>query len=145
MSINVIDVTNEDFEEVVLNETLPVIVDFWEPSCGSCVALAPMFEALAKEFKDEVKFVKVNTEDCPEIAEEYEISGLPTFMIFKDGEYVEEFEGDELPKKSDLREMIARNIEESEEESEDEEEEEDSEEEIEEESPRGQRSKRTKK
>lgn len=103
-----------------------------------------MFEALAKEFKDEVKFVKVNTEDCPDIAEEYEISGLPTFMIFKDGEYVEEFEGDELPKKSDLREMIARNIEESEEESD--EEEEDSEEEIEEEeTPRGQRSKRTKK
>ena len=62
-----------------------------------------------------------------------------------DGEYVEEFEGDELPKKSDLREMVARNIEESEEESEDDEEEEDSEEEIEEESPRGQRSKRTKK
>ncbi|MBK9498613.1 MAG: hypothetical protein IPO06_04375 [Leptospiraceae bacterium] len=58
MSINVIDVTSEDFEEVVLNETLPVIVDFWEPSCGSCVALAPMFEALAKRIQRRSKICK---------------------------------------------------------------------------------------
>lgn len=100
------------------------------------MALEPMFEALAKEFKEEVRFVKINTEECPDTAEKYEISGLPTFIVFKDGEYVEEFEGDELPKKSDLREMIDRNIEESEE---------DSEEEVEEESPRGSKKRKNKK
>lgn len=112
MSENVIEVTDEDFEDEVLNESGTIIVDFWAPWCGSCVALAPMFDSLADEFEGQVKFVKINTEDNTETPEKYNVSGLPTFLIFKDGEMVDEFEGNELPSKSQLRKMIAEHIEE---------------------------------
>lgn len=110
MSENVMEVTDEDFDEEVLNATTPVVVDFWEPSCGSCLALEPMFESLSKEFEDQVKFVKFNTEDNPEMAEKFNIRSYPTFVVFKDGDKVDEFEGEELPSKSQLRELIATHV-----------------------------------
>lgn len=122
-----VEVTDEEFENEVLNEEGPVLVDFWAPWCGSCKALMPMVKSLSEEFDGQVKFVKVNTEDNPDTAEEYGIQGLPTFFIFNNGEKVDEFEGDELPSKSQLRDLISKYI------SEDESEEDESEEEYEDE------------
>ncbi|HYN27223.1 MAG TPA: thioredoxin [Burkholderiales bacterium] len=74
--------TKDDFEQVVTgNDT--VIVDFWAPWCGPCRAFAPTFEAISEKFP-EIVFAKVNTEDEPELAGQFEIRSIPTLMVFRE-------------------------------------------------------------
>ncbi len=81
-------VTDNNFEEEVLKASGPVVVDFWAEWCGPCKALSPLVDELAAE-KSNVKVVKVNIDEAPQTPSKYGIRGIPTVMVFKDGEVVD--------------------------------------------------------
>jgi thioredoxin 1 len=85
----VFEVTDSSFKSEVLEAQGQVVVDFWAPWCGPCKQLGPGFEEVATEKADQVKCVKVNIDDNPEIASELGIRSIPTLMLFKDGQKIE--------------------------------------------------------
>ena len=88
-----IHVTDLDFEEEVLQASLPVITDFWADWCGPCHALAPIVEEIASEFDGQLKVTKLDVDTNPETATRYGIRGIPTLIVFKNGEPVETLVG----------------------------------------------------
>lgn len=82
--MNYIEASDLNFEEIIKNSSIPVIVDFWAPWCWPCRMLAPIFEKLAEDYKWKIKFIKVNVDENPKVAIEYRIQWIPTIMIFKD-------------------------------------------------------------
>lgn len=77
--------TEQDFDEIVMQNDKPVLVDFWAPWCGPCKALAPTLDELAEEYADEIEIVKVNIDENPKLAERFEVRGIPLLLIVKDG------------------------------------------------------------
>ena len=94
-----IDVTESTFETEVLQAEVPGVVDFAAKWCGPCRKLAPILEEVETELSAKAKFAKINTDDNLEAAKQYQVSGLPTLMIFKNGEPVERLVG-LMPKSS---------------------------------------------
>ncbi len=90
---NVIELNKDGFEREVLKAELPVLVDFYAPWCGPCKMIAPLLEQLAAEFRGRVKFTKLNVDDAPALAGSYDISGVPTLAIFKDGQLADKMVG----------------------------------------------------
>ena len=88
MSDLVTSTGDEQFQADVLNSSLPVLVDFWAPWCGPCRMLSPLIDEVAGQFTDRVKFVKVNVDDHQETPAKYGVRGIPSLMIFKNGEMV---------------------------------------------------------
>ena len=86
------EITDEEFSEVINNSHRLVVVDFFAEWCMPCLMLSPIIEDLAEKMK-EVKFVKINTDDNPEISKKYGISSIPCLIIFKDGKEVERLVG----------------------------------------------------
>ncbi len=84
-----IAVSDNDFENEVLKAKGPVMVDFWAEWCGPCKALMPVVEEVAAEMKDKLKVVKINIDENPEAPTKYGVRGIPTLMIFKDGQLVD--------------------------------------------------------
>lgn len=82
-----------EFETEVLGADRPVLVDFYAPWCGPCRMLGPVLERLAAEWADRVRFVKVNVDEAPDLAMRYQISGVPTLMIFSGGRPVDKVVG----------------------------------------------------
>ncbi len=88
-----IHLTQSNWEEEVLNSDIPVLVDFWAPWCGPCRMVAPVVSEIAEEYKGKLKVGKLNTDEEPEIAVRYGIMSIPTLMIFKKGEVVDQIIG----------------------------------------------------
>ena len=83
-----IELTNSNFDEVVVNSDIPVIVDFWAPWCGPCKMMGPNFEKAAKNFPLKTLFAKVNTEDEQNLGARFSIQSIPTLIIFKEDKEV---------------------------------------------------------
>ena len=79
-----IEITDSNFEEMVLKSDKPVLVDFWAEWCGPCRMLAPTIEELAEAYPD-ITFAKLNVDEYPEIASRHGVMSIPTLMFFKDG------------------------------------------------------------
>jgi thioredoxin len=90
---NIVELTGTGFETEVLNASGLVLVDFYAPWCGPCKMLAPYLDQLAGEFAGRVKFAKLNVDAAPEIAGQYEITGVPTLLLFRGGEPVDRVVG----------------------------------------------------
>ena len=93
----------DTFEQEVLKESMPVLVDFTAVWCGPCKMLDPVVKQLAQDWDGQVKFVKLDVDDNPDLAMQYMVMGVPTLMLFKDGQPVERVTGyqpkDRLSKK----------------------------------------------
>jgi len=90
---NVTELSDANFEAEVLNESKPVLVDFWAPWCGPCRQIGPIIEALAGDNAGAVKIAKMNVDESANTAAKFGISSIPTILIFKNGEVVERFVG----------------------------------------------------
>ncbi len=97
-----VEIEEAAFNEAVLQAKTPVLVDFWAPWCGPCRMVAPVVEELAEDYDGRVSFVKVNVDDSPRIATQYDVMSIPTLIVFKDGQPVDTIIGfrpkDELKK-----------------------------------------------
>lgn len=99
-----VEVTDNDWETEVLKSDLPVLVDFWAPWCGPCRMVAPIVDELAEEYAGKVKFLKLNTDDNMQTAARYGIRSIPTLMIFKSGQPVDQVIG--FRPKGDLKRTL---------------------------------------
>ena len=97
-----VDSTNFDSE--VKNSDVPVLVDFWAPWCGPCKMIGPIVEELAGDYEGKIKVAKINVDDNQELASQFGIRGIPTVMIFKEGEVANSFVG--LRPKEDLAKAL---------------------------------------
>lgn len=81
-----VSLTEENFDKEVLQSSMPVVIDVYAPWCGPCVQMAPHFEALEKELKDNYKFAKLNVDEARPISIKYHVSSVPTFLFIQNGE-----------------------------------------------------------
>lgn len=86
MSDLIVSVTDKTFEDEVLKSEVPVIVDYWAPWCGPCKMIAPILEDIANEYGDKLKICKLNIDENEDTPPKYNIRGIPTLMIFKNGD-----------------------------------------------------------
>ncbi|NDJ34918.1 MAG: thioredoxin [Chloroflexi bacterium] len=86
-------VTDQTFEEEVIKSDLPVLVDFWAEWCGPCKMIAPIVEELADDYEGRLKVVKLDTDENPETPMQMGIMGIPTLILFKDGEAIDRIVG----------------------------------------------------
>ena len=97
---NVMEFNTDNFETEVVQSDVPVLVDFWAPWCGPCKMIGPIIEELAGEFDGKAKIGKVNVDNNQDLAAKFGIKGIPTVMLFKGGESINNFVG--LRPKEDL-------------------------------------------
>ncbi|MEA2311383.1 MAG: thioredoxin 1 [Solirubrobacteraceae bacterium] len=97
MAANIIEVSDANFQSEVIESETPVLVDFWAPWCGPCRVVAPVLEEIANE-RDDVRVVKLNTDDNQQTAAKYGILAIPTMILFRNGGEAKRIQG-AMPKK----------------------------------------------
>ncbi|MGH9454686.1 MAG: thioredoxin [Terriglobia bacterium] len=102
------EVTDQNFEDQVLKATQPVLVDFWAPWCAPCRMIAPAVEAVAEQFAGRALVFKVNVDDNQAIAGRYNIRGIPTLLLFKEGQVREQIVG--ATSKDNIAKMVEKHV-----------------------------------
>jgi thioredoxin 1 len=105
---NVHEVSDASFEGDILKSTVPVLVDFWAPWCGPCRSVAPIVSDLATQYAGKIKVAKINVDESTDVAMRYQITSIPTFILFKNGEVADRALG-ALPR-SEFVKLIDRNL-----------------------------------
>lgn len=108
MSDLVLHVSDADFNDKVLNASEPVLVDYWAEWCGPCKMIAPVLNEIAEEYKDKLIVAKLNIDENPETPQHYGVRGIPTLMLYKNGD-VEATKVGALSK-SQLKDFIDNNL-----------------------------------
>ena len=108
MSENMMTFTDDEFDAQVVNSDILTMVDFWADWCAPCKMIAPAVEALADENAGRLKVGKLNVDEQPKMASRFGIRGIPTLLLFKGGEVVEQIVG--VRSKKDIQKMIDKNI-----------------------------------
>lgn len=101
-----VQVTDSNFEAEILKSELPALIDFWAPWCGPCRAMGPVIDELAAEYEGKVVIAKMNVDENPATPSKYGIRAIPTIILFKDGEVVEQVTG--AVSKSSIKDMISQ-------------------------------------
>jgi len=104
MSQNIINLSNATIKDFLASSTVPVLVDFWAPWCGPCKAIAPILEEIAVEMDGKVSIAKVDIDDNQELAAQYGIRAIPTMLLIKGGQVVDQYVG--MVPKDALKEKI---------------------------------------
>ncbi len=107
-SEKVIHISDGEFDSKVLQGTLPCLVDFWAPWCGPCKAIGPVIDELAEEYDGKVQIAKMNVDDNPATPGKYGIRAIPTLILFKDGEVVDQITG--AVGKTQLSDLITKAV-----------------------------------
>jgi thioredoxin 1 len=107
-SDKVVTFTDGDFDAAVLKSSTPVLVDFWAEWCGPCRALAPTIDAVANDYAGKLKVGKLNVDENPTVTMQYSVRGIPTVMIFKGGQVVDQVVG--LVDKSTLKQALDKYV-----------------------------------
>lgn len=108
MAANILDLNGGNFKSTIESGELPVLVDFWAPWCGPCRVIAPILEEVAVEFAGKARIAKVNVDDSPEIASQYGVRGIPTLILFKDGQVKGQMVG--VNPKSNIVQLIQKAV-----------------------------------
>lgn len=103
-----IEITDDNFEAEILNSDTPALVDFWAVWCGPCRQIAPTVEALAAEYKGKLKVGKMNVDDHQQVPQKYGIRSIPTLLVFKGGQVVDQIIG-AVPKNK-LEEAVKKHL-----------------------------------
>ena len=90
-------ITDSNFDEEIKNSPLPILVDFWAEWCGPCKQIGPILEEIGEEKKDKIKILKLNVDENPQTPQKFGVRGIPSLMLFKDGNLVDTKVGS-LPK-----------------------------------------------
>ena len=105
---NAIDISDDNFDSEVLKSDKPVLIDFWAEWCGPCKVLGPVIEEVAEDYSDRVKFVKLNIDNNPSNTKKFGIRGIPTLLLFKNGEKIDTSVG--VLSKSELASFLDKNL-----------------------------------
>ena len=106
--MSILNVSDKDFKEKVLDCEKPVVCDFWAEWCGPCKQISPILTDLAKDYEEKILFAKVNIDENPEIPSKYGIMSIPTLMLFKNGKSISTQIG--LLEKSSLSKWLDDNL-----------------------------------
>jgi thioredoxin 1 len=106
--MSTIKISDDTFEENVINSGKPIIIDFWAEWCAPCKQIGPILEEISDEYNDKLTIGKLDVDENPETPGKYQIRGIPTMLLFNNGKLVDTKVG--MSSKTDLKEWIEKNI-----------------------------------